>query len=317
MAQLADALVVLDQCDVVRFRTETSPNEAKDLSVRNGWLWRPGWHRSLGRSLDRLLAPVDVIHVAGLATPPTHLTPLLISVDDLRPLRDDGKDRQRVTQLRRAVAHGARIVATSRAASLEVQRSLGLKREQVFVVAPAVSWEIGVTEGSNLVVNLTGRTDEFLQLAPSLVALAQRGHARVVVLASAEAATRIRTGGLDVTLRSRRDAAQVLTGARIVIHLSDGARFPSFAIAALAAGVPTCATPTPVNRELLEGAATLADESDLDQFIVAVEDLWENDARRAVLTAAGRDRASDFSPEVAARQFLALYSHIVRREARV
>ncbi len=41
------------------------------------------------------------------------------------------------------------------------------------------------------------------------------------------------------------------------MHLSDGARFPSFAIAALSAGVPTLARATEINRELLEGAAAL------------------------------------------------------------
>jgi glycosyltransferase involved in cell wall biosynthesis len=135
-------------------------------------------------------------------------------------------------------------------------------------------------------------------------------------LASHEASSRIRAGGAEVTLRARRDAADVLARARAVVHLSDGARFPSFAIAALAAGVPTCATSTAVNRELLEGAATLVDENDTASLVSAVEDLWECEPRRAVLIAAGRDRAADFSPDVAARAYVALYDALTRRLAR-
>ena len=317
MALLADSFERQGLCDVVRFRTESSSPAAKESSLRARWLWRGLWHRSLGRKIDALLPVVDVIHVARLATPPTRFTPLLISVDDLRPLRDDAKDRQRVVQLLRAVKHGARIVATSRTASLEVQRSLSLQREQVVVVSPAVSWDRDVENGRDLVVNITGRTDEFLAFAPALIAMAQSRNSRVVVLASHEAATRLRASALDVTVRARRDAAEVLTGARMVLHLSDGARFPYFAIAALAAGVPTCATPTPVNRELLEGAASLVDDADPVTFSSVVYDVWQNDALRAVLQAAGRVRATDFSPDVAARQFLALYSDMVRRGARV
>lgn len=316
MALLADALVQQGLYEVVRFRTgrDVVPRDGVNLPWRT--LDRPWWHRSRGRAIDRLLPSVDVVHVAGVATPPTASTPLVISVDDLRPLRHDSRGRQRVAQLRRAVQHGAQLVASSRTASLEVQRSLGLLREHVVIVPPAVTWDLGVATGENLVVNLTGRTDEFLQLAPVLSSLARRRGARVVVLASHEASARIRQRSLDVTVRARREAAQVLGEARAVVHLSDGARFPSFAIAALAAGVPTCATATPVNRELLEGATTLVDETDERRLVEAVEDLWENESLRAVRVASGRARASDYAPDVAARSFAALYGALARRQAR-
>ncbi len=317
MDLLAAALRDQDLCDVVRFQTGTEQFDDVDVDLVTRGLWRPLWHRSRGRRVDALLPRVDVVHVGGVATPPTRSTPLLISVDDLRPLRDDSRGRQRVAQLRRAVHHGAQLVASSREASLEVQRSLGLLREQVVIVPPAVSWGRAVTDGEQLVVNLTGRTDDFLRLAPALVAVARRRSARVEVLASHEAAARIRQAGLDVDLRARRNAADVLSHARTVVHLSDGARFPSFAIASLAAGVPTCATSTPVNRELLEGAAVFVDESDEDRLIAAVEELWENGSRRSLLAAAGRARAVDFSPDVAARSYAALYGVLARRQARV
>ena len=137
-----------------------------------------------------------------------------------------------------------------------------------------------------------------------------------MALASTEATGRIQQSGVDVTVRGRRHAAQVLANARTVVHLSDGARFPFFAIAALAAGVPTCATPTPVNRELLEGAAVISDERDVERFVGEIEDLWENESRRAVLRSAGRDRALDFAPAVAAQSYRLFYEDLVRRHAR-
>ena len=82
---------------------------------------------------------------------------------------------------------------------------------------------------------------------------------------------------------------------------------------ALAAGVPTCATMTPVNRELLDGAAWLVDESDPTELVGVIESLFEDDARRAVMAAAGRSRAADFSPAAAARSYAELYESVLRR----
>jgi len=313
---LADALETLGLCEVVRFATGEHSGSRVDAELSSRWLWRPWWRRSRGRAIDRMLPSVDVVHVSGTSTPPTRSTPLIISVDDLRPLRDDAEDRQRVAQLRRAVDRGAQIVATSRIASLEVQRTLNLARENVVVVAPPVAWSREVTGGHNVVVNLTGRTDELLRLAPAFESLAARGGARVVVLASHEASTRIRHAGVAMDVEPRRRAADVLETARVVVHLTDGARFPSFAVAAMAAGVPVCATPTELNRELLGGAAEFADESDTEGFANAVALCFDNEARRAVMKAAGRSRAADFSPTEAARSYAELYNDVTRRVAR-
>ena len=313
---LADALEKYDLSDVVRCRTGHEPQQDNDAHLRGRALWRPLWRRSRGRALARLLPSVDVVHVAGLATPPQDATPLVISIDDLRPFRGGTRDRQRSAQLRRAVRRGAQLVASSLTASAELQRSLDLPRERVSFLSPPVAWDEAVLNGTDLVVNLTGRIDEFLPLAPPLMALAQQRDARVVVLASKEAATRLRPLGRELSVHPRRDAATVLRRARTVVHLSDGARFPSFAVAALAAGVPTCATATAVNRELLDGAVSLADDRDPATLLSTVTALWENEALRSVRIAAGRVRASDYAPDVAARAYVALYHHVVQRNER-
>jgi hypothetical protein len=297
MTDLADALDRTRECELVRFRSRTS-------------LWSPLWRRSLGRSIDGLLPAVDVLHVAGLATPPTETIPLIISVDDLRPLRGETQTHLRITQLRRAVQRGATLVASSRSASHEVISVLGVARSRVVVVPPAVPRVDVTRDGTDLVVNITGVDDLFVALAPQLIAFAQDHDSRVVALASTDAAQKIRSSGLAVTIRPRHDARDALAHARVVMHLSDGARFPSFAIAALSAGVPTLARATEINRELLEGAAALfANDHEVRDTL---EEVWAGASRRSIMVAAGQSRAKDFAPDTAARAYLSLYGEVVR-----
>ncbi|MGA7834306.1 MAG: hypothetical protein WCA31_03780 [Acidimicrobiales bacterium] len=310
MTDLANALDATHTCELVRFHTSvarTSPAEAR-LALRP--LWAPLWRRGLGPSIDRLLGPLDVVHVAGRATPPTKSTPLIISVDDLRPLRGESREHQRVAQLRRAVLHGATLVASSRSASHEVLRVLGVDRPQVVVVPPAVPLVSPTIDGTALVVNLTGVVEPFLKMAPELVSFASRRGAHVEAVTSTNVAQRIRASALDVRLRPRSEARDALAEARVVLHISDGARFPSFAIAALAAGVPTIARATAINRELLYGAAALT-QSD-DEVVPLLEEIWDSHARRAIMVAAGMSRAQDFAPATAARAYVALYREVVR-----
>ena len=310
MTDLADALTLSGECELVRFRTRTSRASANESRVAFRMLWAPLWRRSRGPSLDDLLAPLDVIHVAGLATPPTKKTPLIISVDDLRPLREESRIHQRIAQLQRAAEHGATLVASTVTASHEVQQVLGISRSQVVVVPPAVPTVLPTTQGRNLVVNITGLAEWFLALAPELIAFAQSQGVQLVALTSTEVAMRIRQSGLNVSLRARSEARAALADARVVIHFSDGARFPSFAIAALAAGVPTMARSTAINRELLEGAAALVDSD--DEVISVLDDVWRSDPRRSIMIAAGQSRAIDYAPTTAARAYAALYRDVVR-----
>lgn len=309
MDDLADALVAVAGCDLVRFRTRSRarPGEAR---VAARALWSPWWRRGRGRAIDRMLPRVDVLHVAGLELPPTRGTPLVVSVDDLRPLRGETRDHQRVASLRRALAGGATLVASTRTARHEVLDVLGAPPGRVVVVPPAVPVVAAARDGRDLVVNVTGLVDRFLALAPELALAASRHGARVVAILSASARQRVRAAGLDLVARSREEARDALAGARVVVHLSDGARFPSFAIAALAAGVPTIARSTPINRELLEGAAALIEHD--HEWPATLAALLEHEPRRAVLRAAGVDRARDYAPATAARAYAALYGEVVR-----
>lgn len=310
MTDLANAIETLGACDLVRFRSQTQSQTPFEQQLRGRTLWLPLWRRSLGPSLDDLLGGVDIVHVAGVATPPVKSVPLIISVDDLRPLREETHTHQRIAQLRRAVSHGALIVASSLSASHEVQSVLGVARNRVVVVSPAVPRVEPTTSGEDLVVNVTGLAELFMSVAPALVDFATRHATRVVALTSADLGAKVRSSGLAVTVRPRRDARAALANARVVMHLSDGARFPSFAIAALSAGVPTIARSTSINRELLGGAAHLM--ASYEEVSETLESLWGDESRRAIMISAGLSRAVDFSPATAARAYLALYSDVVR-----
>lgn len=303
---LADSLEAEGGFDVVRFDTQDrgAPIGSGPLART---LWRPLWRRGLGRRIDLLCGGADVVHVAGPALPPTKDAALVVSVDDLRPLRGEADGAARIRHLQRAARGGATIVATSRIASLEVQRVLELERETVLVVAPPVAWHEQVTGGQDVVVNLTGRVDDMVRLAPAMAEIANRHGSRVVVLASKHAQGRLREAGSPVETLARRRAGEALRSARVVVHLTDGARFPSFAVAAMAAGVPVCATATELNRELLGGAAAFAEDEGPDAVATLVADIVENEPRRAVMAAAGLARARDFAPEAAARAYGSLY----------
>ncbi len=311
MVDLATALSERGDLELVRFRTLSSPRAADESKL--GWrpFWSPWWRHSRGRSLDTMLPPVDVIHVAGPATPPTKKVPLLISVDDLRPLRAEERTHQRVVQLQRAVSRGAVLVVSSRAASHEVMSAMGLERPEIVVVRPPVGHVEVTREGSALVVSVTGLSERFDALAQDLQAFVLRHQTRLIVIASSGVGQRLRATGIAASVVERRHAASALAQARCVVHISDGARFPSFAVAALAAGVPTLARASAINRELLSGAAALIAQD--DEAMDTLEDLWTNEPRRAILIAAGIARASDFSPWTVASAYANLYADVARR----
>ncbi len=311
MQDLATALSERGDLALVRFRTSSrrmASDEAR-LALRRFWI--PWWRRSRGRPIDAMLGPVDVVHVAGLATPPTRTVPLLITVDDLRPLRDEERTHQRVVQLQRAVGRGAVLVVSSRAARHEVMAALNLERAEIVVVRPPVG-HVDVTHGgAALVVSVTGLAERFDALAKDLETFVQRRGSQLIVVASTTVGQRLRASGITATVVERRNSASALAAARCVVHISDGARFPSFAVAALAAEVPTVALATDINRELLNGAAALVHRD--NEVIATLDDLWANDSRRAILIAAGRARAADFSPWNVASVYAALYADVAQR----
>lgn len=268
------------------------------------------WSRGVGPAIDRLLPTVDVIHVAGRQVPPTRHTPLVVSVDDLRPLLDS-ESNARASQLQRAVDRGAILVATSYAARRRVVRALNVSASDVAVAFPAVPSLTPPRHSRFIVVNVTGTVDYFLQLTPDLVRRASELSLTVVALASRDAEVKIRNVAPDVKVAHRGAARQLLGEAHTVIHLSDGARFPSLPVAAIGCGLPVIATSTDVNRELLEGCVDLVPEEDVATTIDAISRTLTDDSHRRLLRSAGQPRARDFTPDVAAFRYEGLYRDAV------
>ena len=268
------------------------------------------WRRGYGPAIDRLLPPVDVIHVAGRQVPPTIRTPLVVSVDDLRPLID-AEESARGAQLQLAVARGAILVATSYAARRRVVRALDLEASDIAVAFPAVPTLSPPREARHVVVSVTGVVDQFLAMAPAIVRCARDLNLSVVALASREAGNKIRAHTPDVVVAPRDRARQLLAEAHTVIHLSDGARFPSLPIAAVGIGLPVVATSTDVNRELLEGCADLIAENEASEALAVIVRAMTDEAHRGLLGSAGRPRANDFTPDVAAQRYEGLYRDAV------
>jgi glycosyltransferase involved in cell wall biosynthesis len=305
-AELGGALERLGT-SVEYFATRRVATAHECSSVRAA-LWRPLWSRHRGPAIDRWLPTATIIHVAGDIVPPVRHAHLVVSVDDLRPLRDRQRDSRRAAQLRRAAESGATVVASSHAAGHEIAQHLSLRPDHLFVVAPPVSWTDRVHDGVDLVVNLTGSATPFRTWHAGLSALANSYGGRLVVVASREAAAELRASA-PAHYVPRSAAASALRRARLVLHVSDGARFPSFIFAAMAAGVPTCATATEVNRELLAGVSYLADSREPD-FFEGVRLLWHDEARRAIARSAGIVRARDVAPDAVAHQYREMYERI-------
>ena len=309
MSELATALAERPDLELLPFRSRSSSSDGA-VPLRGRWLWAPLWHRGMGPSVQRQLAGADVVHVAGLVTPPTGDVPLIISVDDLRPFREDARSRFRGHQLQRCAARGARIVTSSRTAAHEVQEVLGLDRAQVSVVRPPVAALTPTNDGGSLVVYVVGQIERFFSLAPLFGDFANDVGADLLVIGSSALAARLRISGLRATFVHRSNASEAIAQARVVALMSDGARFPAFAIAALGAGVPTVARGSEINRELLGGAAAIVDED--EEFLPQLTALWYDDSRRAIARAAGRARAQDFSPRTVASVYATLYADVAK-----
>ncbi len=313
MADLAQALERRSDLDLVRYRSRSARQSPSEATVRGRRLYEPLWRHSWGPPLDGLIEGLEVVHVAGVATPPTRRAPLIISVDDLRPLRRRRSDTQRVVQLARAVRRGATLVVASHAARHEVQSTLGLERSEVVVVKPVVGHVSPTRDGSRLVIAVAGETARLVEMLPALTTLHRERHMEMDVVGSSTLQTLLAGTVLEGRLIPRSRASDVLSLARVVVSLTDGARFPSFAVAALAAGVPVVALASTTVREVLSGSAELVDSP--GEVVEAVVEVWDDTPRRRILTAAGVVRAGDYSATSVASAYAQLYHSLVERVA--
>ena len=311
MTELANALDRRNDLELVRFRSRHAPQSPAEVRLRARRIYEPLWRHGWGPAVDTLMQGVEVVHVAGVATPPTRRAPLVISVDDLRPLRRRRSDTQRVVQLVRSVRRGATLAVASHAARHEVQSTLGLERSEVVVVKPVVGHVPLTKDGSRVAIWVAGETQRLIELLPLLEVMARTRGMEFDIVGSSQLHPLLHATAGEGRLVPRTRAADVLARARVVVSLTDGARFPSFAVAALAAGVPVVAWASTTVREVLSGAATLVEDS--RELLDAIEGAWDDSPARRILVAAGAVRASDYSAPVVATAYAQLYSSLAER----
>ena len=310
MADLARALEKLSDLELRTFHSSSKRERASELRIpRRRWRQRR-WLVGRGRAFDKVFPKVEVVHVAGDALPPTKKIPLVISIDDLRPMRSRAKAHPRIRDLQRALDQGATLVVSTRTGSHEVQTALRARRNQIVSAPPVIPAQPLVTTGDCVVVNVAGGQERLLARLPEITAFAKSVNAEVLVLGSKAVNKEIRGKVGKVRLVPRAKAAQTLQRARVVIDISDGARFPSFGVAALSAGVPTMASLSDINFEVMGGAAALVEPD--QEFIEFLRELWHNESKRKLLRAAGLERAKDFEPEAVAMRYHTIYRDILR-----
>jgi glycosyltransferase involved in cell wall biosynthesis len=310
MKDLATALGEIQDLDLRVFHSNSRAKGKDELRIgRRRWR-QLRWRQGRGKAFDRVFPNVNLVHVAGEALPPTKSIPLVISIDDLRPLRPKGKDASRIKELQRALNNGATLVVSTRTGSHEVQRTFKSRRNQVVSAPPVVPIQKLVTNGDSLVVNVAGGQERLLARLPEITAFASSVGAEVMILGSKAVNKEIRGRVGNVRLLPRTMASETLQRARVVIDISDGARFPSFCVAALSAGVPTMARASDINHEVLGGSAALVEPD--ESFTETLRELWHNESKRKLLVAAGRERAKDFEPQAVAHRYHLIYRDVLR-----
>ena len=301
-------------------------------------LVRACWLRFDFPRIEHWTGPVDVVHATNYVAPPSR-APVVLSVYDLTfvhfPELCTADVRQYPVLIRRALARGAVVHATSDFVASEVRDAFGLPPERVVRVYPGLA---PVTRGDAARGRARAGAGRYLLAVgtieprknlPTLVAAFEAvaaGDPDVhLVLAGADAwgadeltaalarsAHRERVHRLGyVDAATRRD---LLAGASVLAYPSryEGFGFPP--LEAMANDVPVVAAAAGAIPEVTGGAALLVDPSDVDGLAGALTEALTDDSTRARLVAAGRERVGRFSWATTAAELRALYE--ARRCAR-
>ena len=285
------------------------------------------WARADVPPLEWFIGQVDVVHGTNFVVPPARCASVA-SVHDLTPLRHpelcDAATLAYPGLIRRALGRGAWIHADSAFVAQEVVDAFGADPDRVRTVYPGIP-DLPVLSDAEVTAALARLlpdaarpyclavgTAEPRKDLPSLVrafdAVAARHTGVSLVLAgppgwgeealgaamaSSPARQRIvRTGWLEPA-----DLAALLSRASVLAYpsLYEGFGFPP--LQAMAAGVPVVATRAGSLPEVLGDGAFLVRPSDVDELAGALAACLEDEALRARLVAAGRERSALYSWE--------------------
>jgi glycosyltransferase involved in cell wall biosynthesis len=297
-------------------------------------LVRHAWMRVDLPRIERWTGAVDVVHATNYVAPPTR-APMVLSVYDLTFVRYPelctADVRQYPVLVRRALARGATVHATSDFVAGEVRAEFGLPGERVVRAYPGLA---PVTRGDARRGRVHATADRYVlalgtieprknlpRLVRAFDALAgDDGEVRLVLAGAdgwgAEELTQAvaRAGHGDrvhrlgyVDAATRRD---LLAGASVLAYpsLYEGFGFPP--LEAMANDVPVVAGAAGAVPEVVGDAALLVDPLDVDAIAGALACALDDGTTRARLVAAGQARVTSFSWAIAASELRALYGRL-------
>ena len=295
------------------------------------------WRRSNHPSGRRTLRGIEVVHGTNYVVPPTRW-PTVVSVHDVsfvtNPALAHGAVRSFAPLIRRAIANGAWVHTISEHVATQVRDLFGAERVRVvYPGATRTNIEGGEAlplpglEGCRFILavgareprkNFTRLVEAFAMVSPEhadlrLVLAGPAGPDDPAIAAAIAALPRPAVDRVLVTdwlSDAQRDAA--LAAATVVAYpsLDEGFGFP--ALEGMAAGVPVVAARAGAIPEVVGDAALLADPLDAGALAGALVRALDDEALRARLVAAGRERVHRFTWPDMADGMVALYQDALR-----
>lgn len=296
------------------------------------------WSRVPWPRLDHWFRPAQVVHGTNYAMGPSRL-PRVVTVYDCWFLHNRSDASPVVARagavLRRAVASGATVHASSHATAATVRDVLSTDRVEVIHLAPlprpptsAVAGRAPIAELDSVPFVLALGTLERRKNLPRLIIgfaeIAGAHPSLRLVLAGADGDDRpaidaamdvlpatirtrvVRTGRIDAGTKD-----WLLSHASVLAYpsLDEGFGFPL--LEAMQYDVPVVASSRGSIPEVAGDAAVLVDPLDASAIAGALERTIADDTLRAGLVAAGREQLTVFSWDNTARDLAALYHRLV------
>lgn len=299
------------------------------------------WSHSVWPRIDRVVRGADVVHATNYLVPASRL-PTIVTINDCAfvrfPETVSTEVRRFLAILRRAVARGVVVHATTHAVAAEVDELFGpgLAEQGRLVVVPWAVPQIG--DRSEMPEDLEAR----IAGAPFVLAIGtlepRKNFPRLVqsfgALASTVPDVRLVIAGQDGPDRAAIDAAisalGPAIGERVVMagRVSDATRralleragvlaYPSIyegfgfpMLEAMTLGTPVVAADAGAISEVADGAARLVDPFDVDAIAGALRAALADESVRSDLAAAGARRAAELSWRATAEGLSAVYSDV-------
>lgn len=290
----------------------------------------------------------NVVHATSHIGPLWGPGKLIVTVHDLIFMRypedyNRGWLAMALLTLPRVLRRAKAIIADSRATKADIERFFGVRPGKIAVIYPGIDRAYGVVEQKSKEGGLVDSFDEgryILCLGPWV----RRKNLEVVVDAFKRIASRFPEvrliitgkpargmkgyteesllGGLPPKTRAKvrlpgfveqDDLYGLVAGASVLAYPSHWEGFGLPPLEAMLAGVPVVASLTPAVEEVTEGAAMLCDADNPHEWAKTFELLLGDPTTAAVLSDAGRKRATPFSWEKCARETATLYHRVAGR----